>query len=198
MPADIPYMPSVKNLKDILEKIKNAGTPPKFTTEFLQTHLGFTSSNDRPVIQVLKRLGFLTAESTPTPRYNDFREDGKSGRAMSAGLREGWGDIFLADQKAYERSATQLKELFKNVTGKGESVAEKMASTFKSLAELADWKTHEINDTMVEVESPHEQAVGEKVRSLALHHDVHIHLPATSDVAVYIAIFRALREELSD
>jgi hypothetical protein len=29
-----------------------------------------------------------------------------------------------------------------------------------------------------------------------LHHDIHIHLPPTSDVAVYRAIFQAMKSEL--
>lgn len=29
-----------------------------------------------------------------------------------------------------------------------------------------------------------------------LHHDVHIHLPATNDVSVYRAIFQAIKAEL--
>jgi hypothetical protein len=40
--ADMPYMASVRNLKGILEKIKAAGTPPKFTREFLVANLGIS------------------------------------------------------------------------------------------------------------------------------------------------------------
>jgi hypothetical protein len=46
MAADYPYMTNAKNLKPIMERIKGAGTPPKFTLQFLKS-LGFTSSTDR-------------------------------------------------------------------------------------------------------------------------------------------------------
>ena len=106
--ADIPYMVSVTNLPAILDRMRGAGTPPKFTHEFLKTSLGFSSSNDRGVIKVLKALGFLTSDSAPTTRYNQFRSEATSGAALAAGLREGWSDIFLADQRAYEKSGTCL------------------------------------------------------------------------------------------
>jgi hypothetical protein len=194
--ADFAYMASTKNLKAILEKIRGAGTPPKFTHDFLRTNLGFTSSTDRSVVGVLKGLGFLSADAVPTPRYNEFRDANRSGTVLAQGLREGWADLFLSDQRAYERSTTELKELFKNASGKGESAAEKMATTFKILADAASWATGDS-----EAEAPAEEELSSLGDSstrhpVQLHHDVHVHLPPTSDVSVYTAIFRALRQEL--
>lgn len=215
MTADIPYMNSVKNVPAILDKIQTAGTPPKFTHDFLSKALGFASSSDRGFIRVLKTLGFLTQDGAPTARYNQFRSEGANSRAMAVGLREGWRDLFLADENAQERGFPEQTEMFKNITGKGEAVARKMASTFRALAERADWsavagaelesdmdngedelddKEHdEVSDTSDRVRRERE------VRGdLSLHHDIHIHLPPSADVAVYTAIFRALREELRD
>lgn len=203
MARDVPYLPSVKNLPQILDKLKIAQTPPKFTYEFLKSNLGFSSSNDRAVIQVLKALGFLSGDSRPTQRYNEFRSEETAGRAMAEGLREGWADIFLSDNEAHTRSPTELKEIFKNVTGKSESVATKMATTFHALARSADFaaaaKPHKKVEgpappPMEEPPIPTQRLGG----GMSLHNDIHIHLPATSDVSVYTAIFRALREELLD
>lgn len=207
MPAEIPYMLSQGGIKKIFAKIQSAGTPPKFTHEFLKTTLGFSSSNDRAIIKVLRQLGFVDTDSKPTARYNDFRNEHKSGASMAAGLREGWADVFLADEKLYEKKASDLIPIFKSVTGKGDSVAEKMAQTFRQLADLATWTgTPAASSTREEEQSQQGEVDGKddaKVDtavllggSVALHHDVHIHLPPTSDVAVYTAIFRALREEL--
>lgn len=190
-----PYMASIKNLSQILEKIRGAGAPPKFTVQFLKTTLGFSSSNDVGVIAVLKRLGFLTADGTPTDRYHEFRSEQKGPLALATGLREGWSEIFLADTKANEKSSSELKGTFKTVTGKGESVAEKMATTFKALSDAADWS----GKTVAEAEEVQEErSRNESVSQLTLNHDIHVHLPPNSDVGVYKAIFRALREELLD
>jgi hypothetical protein len=193
--AEYPYLTSVKNLPAMLEKIKTAGAPPKFTHEFLKTNLGFSSSSDRTIVGVLKKLGFLTADGTPTARYNEFRDTTKSGRAMAVGLREGWAEIFLSDQLAYTRSTGELTGIFKSVTGKAQSVASKMAATFKTLASVGDWKAAGDPASEEKESAPLEPEEGAK-GTLNLHHDIHIHLPATSDVATYTAIFRALREEL--
>lgn len=199
MAGDIPYMLSAKNLPAILDKIKSAGTPPRFTHDFLKAHLGFPSSSDRSVIGVLKALGFLSTDSGPTARYNEFRDDRRSGKAMAAGLRDGWSDVFLSDEKAYQRTPAELTELFKNVTGKGEAVATKMATTFRVLASAADWSAARgaAEHNAEETPAPDVPTVGGEL-SIGLHHDVHVHLPATSDVAVYTAIFRAIRSELID
>ena len=45
MDIDVPYMPSLKNLHKILDKIQHAAVPEAFTYEFLRD-LGFSSSND--------------------------------------------------------------------------------------------------------------------------------------------------------
>lgn len=208
MAAEFPYMNAVKNVGPILTRIQEAGAPPKFTHEFLRTSLGFSSSNDRGIITVLKNLGFLAADGTPTDRYHQFRAGGQGRRALAEGLRDGWSELFLADQHAHEKSAGQLTELFKTVTGKSESVSKKMATTFKTLADAADWShppsspkpsPEEITpeeSTTIKARTPPAPNGAVPTKGVSLHHDVHVHLPATSDVAVYRAIFRALREEL--
>ncbi len=203
MATQLPYMVSIKNLGPILDRIKGAGTPPRFTFEFLKANLGFPSSNDRSVVHVLKALRFLSSDGTPTPRYNEFRDEARSGSALAAGLRDGWSSVFLSDEKAYQKSTSQLTELFKSVTGATEAVAQKMATTFRTLAARASWtevparsegglEAPEVTDS---AERPELPQVG---KGLSLHHDVHIHLPATSDLSVYTAIFRALKDELLD
>jgi hypothetical protein len=205
MPADLPYMTSVKNLPPILDRIKAAGTPPKFTYEFLKSNLGFPSSNDRSVLRILKAMGFLTGDGTPTARYNEYRDDSRSGLAIAVGLREGWAPLFLSDEKAHTRTSSQLTELMKGLTGATGAVAQKMASTFKALASKGTWDEQpeqtrpasSIPEQLSPPAAPREEPSSGR-QPVNLHHDVHIHLPATSDVAVYTAIFRALRDELID
>lgn len=209
----MPYMMQMGNIPKIFARIREAGTPPKFTHEFLKNNLGFTGSGDRGIIKVLKALGFLTSDSGPTERYNRFK--GPNGKAeLAQGIREGWAPVFLSDQSAYEKSVAQLTQLFKSATGSGEASAKKMAGTFKALADLADWSSATTGagaSNVGEAEGeptatlPSSSTVGEPERisggllsTLTLRHDIHLHLPATSDVAVYTAIFRAIRDELRD
>src|SRR3989344_7122004 len=188
-----PYMASTKNLPKILEKIRGAGAPPKFTVQFLKSTLGFSSSNDVGIISVLKRLGFLTPDGVPTERYHEYRSEAKGGLVLASGLRDGWADIFLADTSANKLSSSELKGIFKTSTGKGEAVAMKMATTFKSLSDVADWSEEQ---PKTEEKPKAEVTKAPVVGGISLNHDIHVHLPPNSDVSVYKSIFRALREEL--
>ncbi len=58
------YMTSIKNLPEIMKKVVDGTAPGKFTVAHLKS-LGFTSSNDRGIIPLLKDLGFLTADGSP-------------------------------------------------------------------------------------------------------------------------------------
>jgi hypothetical protein len=136
--SEIPYMIQMGNIPKIFSRIREAGTPPKFTHEFLKNSLGFTGSGDRGIIKVLKAIGFLTSDSVPTERYNRFKGPGGNAE-LAQGLREGWGAVFLADQSANEKNNAQLTQIFKSVTGAGDASAKKMAGTFKAISELADW-----------------------------------------------------------
>lgn len=211
MVTELQYMPSAANVGAILDKIRSAGTPPKFTHDFLKSTLGFGSSNDRAMVKVLRQLGFLSADGTPTQRYNDYRGEAR-GKALAAGLREGWAALFLADEKVYERTNSQVQAIAKSLTGAADSTAGKMASTFKALSDKADW-----TDGGRSVESSADQLAAEGNTALPapdggvpgastngaghgglfqLHHDIHIHLPPTTEVSVYRAIFQAIKAEL--
>ena len=202
------YLHSVKNVSDIFSAIKNAGVPERFTHEFLK-QLGFTSSNDRAVIPVMKALRFLDDNSAPTDRYRRFRDPSLSGAVIAEALRDAYSDLFTVNEKANEMTPQALVGAFKRITGKGDAVAKKMASTFKALTGLGDWTAGSV---AVPVEPEDElgeetteppttpptltDAQGPAIGFPSLHHDVHIHLPVSTDVKVYDAIFRSLREHL--
>lgn len=203
MASDIPYLLSAGNVPAVFEKMRNAGTPPKFTLDFLSKTLGFASSQDRGIPKILKRLGFLSQDGVPTQRYNEYKSASLGGRVLAQGLREGWNDLFLANQRVHELSTSEIADICKSVTGSGDSAAKKMASTFLALAKLADWTGVEDEAMPVGADeeapasnsTPHD-VTAKLAGTIGLHQDIHIHLPPTSDVSVYRAIFQALREEL--
>ena len=210
MAVDFPYTLAYSRLPDIFASIETAGTPPKFNNEFLKSSLGYSSSNDRAIISILKALGFITSGGEPTQRYNDFKgHDG--GRAVAAGLREGWAQLFLADREIYKRPVGDIQKRVITITGANDTLANRVASTFAKLCEIADWSgsepTKQDEPKDVDAAGANGQAVEDGgagragqatgAGSLQLHHDIHIHLPATSDATVYRAIFQAIKSELT-
>lgn len=202
MDTEVPYMMSVKNLHKILDSIQNAAAPTAFGVDFLKD-LGFTSSNDRGVIKLLKYLGMLDSSGKPQPSYREFMDHTKARVVLAQRLRSAYDDLFTSDKQAHTHSNARLKGWFKTKTGAGDAVAVKMASTFKSLASYADFSKLEVSKPPEREQPPIEEEVEEKQvkpllldSGLGLTFRVEIHLPDTKNVETYRSIFRALREEL--
>ena len=68
--ASYPYTQVPGKLRQLLDKIRQIGVPPKATTQWLKT-VGFKSSNDATMLSVLKFIGFADPSSgAPTSRWN--------------------------------------------------------------------------------------------------------------------------------
>lgn len=195
------YLKTTKNTVAILDAMKRAGVPDTFTYDFLKKNLGFGSSSDRPHISVFKALGFLSENGSPTERYRRFKDPSQSAAVIAEALRDAYADVFAADQNAGALSSTDLQGLFARLSDKGHAVTVKMATTFKAFADLADWSaTSTSRDRPAVPEPPSEEEEKEEPKvgagAVVMHHDIHVHLPASTEIAVYDAIFRSLRQHL--
>lgn len=202
MDIDVPYMPSLKNLHKILDKIQHAAVPEAFTYEFLRD-LGFSSSNDRSILKILKYLGFLDASGRPQSSYRDFVDHTKTKHTLAERIQVVFDDLYTSNKKAHDKTVDDLKGWFKSKTGKGDAVALKMASTFKSLAQYADFSKAKAPSPQPEVEKttsqeptkPQPPSISGESK-FGLVYRLEIHLPDTQNIETYRAIFKALREEL--
>ena len=121
-------------------------------------------------------------------------------------MRDAYADVFTVNQNAHTLTTTDLKGVFARLSDKGDSVNEKMAITFRTLADMADFQAAAAvtdggavtQQTVDEQVVPlGDQGLGDRDEgAIVIHHDVHVHLPSTTDIAVYDAIFRSLRENL--
>lgn len=207
MSPEVPYMMSVTNLHKILDAIQRAGAPEVFHLDFLKD-LGFKASNDRGAVKLLKYLGFLDGSGRPQASYREFMDHTKSKSILANRMRAAFDDLFTADRNANTKSVEQLKGWFKTKTGAGDAVAQKMASTFRSLATYATWDgappppqkvaeeelPPEADKLPPPVQSP--SAPPHSKSAIGLVYRFEIHLPDTQNVDTFRAIFKALREEL--
>lgn len=119
---------------------------------------------------------------------------------IAEALRDAYADVFAADQNAGALSSNELQGLFARLSDKGHAVTVKMATTFKAFADLADWSAStpvpldQSNDEQPEEEEEEKPKVG--AGAVVMHHDIHVHLPVSTEIAVYDAIFRSLRQHL--
>lgn len=196
--AEYPYMISNNKIAPIFEKIKTAAKPQRFTIEFL-TNMGFPSSNDRAFAQLLKKMGFLSDDGTPTIYYDDLRDAPRSKKSIAQRIRTLYNELFVINTDMNSASESEVKGAISRVTGKEEKEVKRIYSTFKALCNYADFSTAgnerlEIPTMPEEEENLHHDV--EKSMSTDFHYNIQIHLPATTDISVYNAIFKSIKDNL--
>ena len=191
------------------ETILNAQAPEKFTVKFLKD-LGFTSSTDIQFINVLKALGFLEDSGTPTALYYQLFDRAEAKKLIASGIRKSYADIFALNVNAQNMSREELKGKFKTLTSgqKSESTINQMVSTFIGLCQYAEWtestspsfstetETQVKVTPVVENEATVSYCPSQQKSGFDLNYNIHIHLPATRDQAVYDALFASLAKHI--
>jgi hypothetical protein len=198
-----PFMNAYGLLARILEKIKQAKTPDRFTVDFLSTKLGFPSGSARAFIPVAKRLGLLSSDGSPTEIYKRFRNPALSGSAIAASMKIGFAEIFARNEYANNLDRKQLEGLVMEITGleAGNTSMKAICNTFDTLKGFADFERLPVEEEE-EVDSNSPPPPGEKPlinprgTNLGLMYSINLVLPKTDDIAVFNAIFRSLRDNL--
>jgi hypothetical protein len=215
MPLTNAYLITSKNLGGLISAMQSAKAPERFNNKFL-TDLGFSSSNDRLFIGVLKGLKFIDESGVPIKRYFDFLDQTESARVLAEAVRDAYEDLFAVNTKADELSEEDVKNKLRTLTqgSKSDNVVRLMAATFKALSDQADFaqvgqtKAPETagNSKLAAIEVKGANSHSEETKTpfvekqkhvgLNLRYDIHIHLPESRDVTVYDAIFQALNTHL--
>lgn len=199
------YLNTTKNFDKIMNSILNAKAPERFTNKFLED-LGFKSSNDRLFIGVLKSIGMLDENSQPTQRYYDFLDQSQSKIVIKEGIEEAYEDLFNIRKDAQNMTNEEVKNKLKTLTQgqKSDKVIGCMAMTFKTLCDYADWtevsaeeKQENVQPHYVENKNENNiENITRKETKMNLHYNIQIHLPETTNMAVYDAIFQSLKQHL--
>lgn len=204
------YTQKYGSIPAYFDAILDAQPPERFSIKFLE-NLGFTSTNDRLFIGILKDLGFLNADGVPQQRYYEFMDRSQSRTVLAGAIREAFSDLFAINTKANELSSDDVKNKLRTLYAgkKTDNVIKLIASTFAALCEYADFskpvavaKSDAVEKPEVKEEATQKtvdrgiQTVGGAVSLDSLQYHTNIVLPETRDQAVFDAIFRSLREHL--
>jgi hypothetical protein len=194
------YLTSTKNLEAILNAIKSAQAPEKFTQAFLES-LEFKNTADRLIIGVLKSIGFLDEGGKPTERYFRFLDQTQSAKVLAEGIRDAYQDLFKINTKANELTKQDVINKFKTLSqGQlSDAVLDKMAMTFTTLSKYADFKTVPAAQPITQqtVVEPLELERTNGLNLGGLVYNIQIVLPESRDPAVYDALFQSLRKHLT-
>ena len=160
------------------------------------------------MIPLLKALGFLSADGSPTARYHAYRDHSQARKILGQAVRETYGDLFTIKAQPTEADKSLIEGKFKSAHNTSERVAKLMASTFYSLLPLADLTTASHTPSPLPTPAAEPKVTAKPPEDFknplgptvgpTLHYNIQIHLPATKDVEVFNAIFNSLREHLID
>lgn len=183
------YVQVYGQIPAFFKKIADGQAPDKFSRQYLKD-LGFASSNFHAVIPLLKSLGFLSPDGTPTSRYHEYRNTARSARVMGQALREAYSDLFTIKARPLESDRELIEGKFRSAFNATPITSKLMASTFYALLGLADLseptdresKKKETEEQLKGTIPPKPEKEPERITSgPSLHYNIQIHLPATRD-----------------
>jgi hypothetical protein len=200
----LPYVNAYNSIPKLFAGIKSAAVPPKVSQNFLESVLDLKSSSHRALIPLLKKLGLIDSGNAPTQSYKDFRE--RPGPVMAERLREAYKPLFTANEYAWKLTKPELQAKLTSLSGAADDDATipAVTSTFLELSKLAKWEGWIPERREPETAGANRTGVGappsgtgkELPNGFALSYTINLNLPATTEIEVFNAIFKSLRDNL--
>ncbi|UWU89108.1 DUF5343 domain-containing protein [Bradyrhizobium sp. CB1015] len=199
----LPYTTATGNVEKALLGIKAAATPEKVTQDFVKTILKIPGGSGDQMTALLKKLGFVNPDGTPSDIYKKFRNNGSTGTAAADALRTGYAALFKRNEFWPVLEDSELRGLIIEETGQDadSNVVTMTLNTIKGVKKFANFdRTNEVTPIPSGEKQapltpnfalPSPPSVG-----LNLGYTINLNLPATSDIAVFNAIFKSLKENL--
>ena len=201
----MPYTATHKRLGDALRALIDAERPPKFNEDFLGTVLKIRGGSGRPIPPILKRVGLLNPDNSPTELYSKFKSDSSRPGAALQALKNGFGEIFKRSEYAHRESDEKIRDIVVEITGltKTDGIVASILGTFNAFREYAKGVSATAEKERKDVPDPRhlgvrdsEQPTPSASAKFSLVNTINVVLPETTDVQVYNAIFRSIRENL--
>ncbi|AKO54392.1 hypothetical protein ABA45_14645 [Marinobacter psychrophilus] len=194
----------------MLDKIKTASVPEKFSQDFVAEKLLMKGGTPRSIIPFIKKMGLVATDGTPTERYKEFRNPAKSGTAIASAMRELYEQLFEMNEYIHDTNLNLLKGLIVEATGaeQNSTVVSKTLSTFQALRKIADFDFFSEEEIEVSAEAAdsastyampqiHSQRSGNNGgEGINLSYTINLNLPTTTDIEVFNAIFKSLKQHL--
>ncbi|MDT3778492.1 DUF5343 domain-containing protein [Nitrospira sp. MA-1] len=203
--AGLPYVTAPGNIEKALNGIKSAATPERVTQDFVKTILHIPGGSGDQITSFLKKIGFANSDGTPSSIYKKFRNDATSGQAVAEALKIGYTNLYIRNEYMHSLSDKELKGLIIEETGQSEgsnAVSFALAS-IKALKKFAEWGksiVEEVKEMPSPPKSPQDLPLpgGSKNSGVGLNlsYTINLNLPATSDISVFNAIFKSLKDNL--
>ncbi len=213
MTHDLPYTTAYGKIGQLFDRISKAKIPDAFTVKYLNQSIGLKSTNDRSLIPLLKKLGFVDAAGKPTKDFSRLKNGPTAKIAIAEGINRAYAPLYEANESAHTLPPEELKGLIAQVSGAEESLIRFIVGTLNNLVKLADFseskevtkhESEEKEETDAHRADQHNAGTqsnggGKDGRSEFkpdFRFNIEIHLPSNGTEETYLAIFNALRKSL--
>jgi hypothetical protein len=209
MTHDLPYTPAYGKIGSLFDRIAKAKVPDALTVKVLGQSFGLKSTNDRSLIPLLRKLGFIDGSGKPTPDYGKLKNQTTAGAAIAEGIKRAYSPLYDADEGAHALPPDELKGMIAQVSGAEDFLIAFIVGTFKNLVKLADFSKPKVVDEKEteKLKDGEEQDSEQKDKERkdgkqrpAFNPDfkfnIEINLPSNGTEETYLAIFNALRKSL--
>ena len=156
MPSPPLYTTVTGKIPTLFEKIASMGVPKTTVDSKWLAMIGFGGSNDKTLLGVLARLGFLDDLGMPTERWISFRDSNKRAQVMEEAMKQAYSELYEAYPEAHKQPDDDLVNFFKNQPspdgtfgGLSEGTATKILQTFKGLGAIAGLRSEDDNKVRV-------------------------------------------------
>ena len=207
----LPYVTATGNIERALRAIQSAATPSKVSQDFVKTILNVPGGSGNQMTSFLKKIGFVSGDGSPSELYKRFRNQSTAGKAAADAMKIGYAPLYVRNEFMHKLSDDKLRGLIIEETGQSEdsSVVSMVAASIKAIKKFASWSAEEPGDlteapaTALSAATPpvpngKPDSPREVVRRVGMNlsYTINLNLPATSDQAVFNAIFKSLKEHL--
>lgn len=205
--ASLPYISSPGNIDKALNGIKSATVPDRVSQDFVKTILKIPGGSGDQMTSFLKKLGLASNDGAPNDTYKKFRNPASSGAAIATAIRTAYAPLYARNEFMHELNDSELLGLVVEETGEAHdsNPVKLIVSCIKHLKAFANFNisSNQENTQIVRLEEQmraertvrREETPNKKV-GFNLGYTINLNLPATSDPAVFDAIFRSLKEHL--
>lgn len=201
----LPYVTSPGNIDRALNGIKSAAVPERVSQDFVKTILKIRGGSGDQMTSFLKKLGLANPDGSPNDVYKKFRNPASSGAAIAIAIRHAYAPLYVRNEFMHELSDTDLIGLIVEETGEAHdsNSVKLIASAIKHLKGFANFNaadsSHGAVTKLAEEPSASPTPPPGSLPSgvgFNLGYTINLNLPATSDPAVFDAIFKALKAHL--
>jgi hypothetical protein len=216
----LPYLTAPGNVRKALAAIQTCDVPTVVDSTFINESMSIPGTSGKQVATWLKKIGFIDATGAPTEIYGRFRNPDSAADAALSALHTGYGSLYSREPLLHRLPDEQLVELIRSdiARGIGSNVVNLVRASIRGIAAYAQeqlepeqgqaatrkfagqsdiaLKRHDqLAIPLASLQAASSPAKNQSAMGGAVY-NIYLSLPATSDEAVFAAIFSALKNTL--